>query len=1738
MLKHDHRQIARRTFLVLGMIFFASVFSALALPPSISSVNPAANNAITNLRTVTVTFSAAVAGVQGSDLLLNGTSATNVSGAGANYTFTFPSLPEGALQAVWNSSHSIYFTASGARLNDLDATTIWDYSNIDRAAPTTVTVSPIAGATLGQLTQILVAFNEPVSGLDAGDLLINGQPARSVSGAGAGPYNFVVDPPGAGAVQISWAPTHGIRDFASAGNGFAGVGWTYSYRPGEFAGNIVINEFLAANVSATGLRDENGELQDWIELYNRGATVVNLQGWSLSNDEDINDEWTFPAVSISPGQYLVVFASGKDRKPTGGAPLHTNFKLGASGQYLALFNANQPREVATRFQPNYPAQRADISYGLSAGIFGYLTTPTPGAANVGTTTFSGITAKPSANIKSGFFNAPFNVTLSSGTPQATIRYTLDGSEPTVSQGIIYSGAISVSPTPSTPVVNVRAVAYVSGSLSSSVATFSYVFPSTVLQQPAAPVGFPATWVTPEGIVVPADYEMDPQVLTSGTYTARALQAFTNLPALSIVMNKDDLFSQQSGIYANPNPPSEQRAAWERAASVELIMSDGSAGFRIDTGVRMQGGTSRDPNRTRKHSLRLFFNSEYDGKLDYEFFADSARTRFNTLVIDAGSNITWHNRLDSLAGRAQYIRDQFCSDLQQATGSPATHGRFVNLFLNGLYWGVCYVHERPDEQFAAAYFGGDKVEYDVVRNTEGALEVVNGDASAWNTMMSLVNGGLSNNAQYEQLRQYLDVDRFIDYMIVNIWAGNTDWSMHNWYTSRRRAAGAGFVFQVWDAEYTMRSANENVSGYNHNGSPTSIHSFLRNNAEYRQRFADRLQKICVNGGPLYVNTNSPAVNPAAPWNNRPGALYTKRAAEIDLAMVLESARWGDASPGRENNPFTRDVEFVNELNWMKNTYLANRTQTVLNQFRIQLLYPDAFGTPAPLFNSWGGNVPMNFSLTMTGTSGTIYYTTNGVDPRVAYTGAVDASALVYSSALVLTRSVTLKARVWNGSQWSPLTEATFAVAQLLVPVRITEVMYRPNGGGAYEFLELQNVGATAVDLSSCSFDGITFIFPAGSVFQPGASVVLANNSSSANWAARYPGVTPLGYFGGQLDNAGERISLKDAAGRTIISVVYSPTNGWPDTTSGRSIELIDLNGGSSDPANWRLSSVANGTPGVIPVSPATPAVRLNEVMANNVSALANGGSFPDWLEIANTGATAINLSGWSLTDDGNARKFVFPSATISPGGYLVVFCDSQFAAPGLHTGFGLDTGGETVSLFDAQGNRIDAVTFGPQLPDLSIGRVNLVWQLNTPTAGGANSPASTGSPVGLKLNEWLANSSTNQPDWFEIYNPTMQPVSLRGSYVGTGEALFQIASLSFIAPGGYVALIADEQGGPTHVDFKLPATGSLITLYDNSGAQLDSISFSQQAEDVSQGRYPDGSANVVAFAGSITPGAANFIDPSSQPGALAPVIVAQPRNKVAAVGTTVSLTVEASGTASLHYRWQYNNIDLVGQTNETLSLADAQPAQSGVYRVEVNNLAGTAWSQPAAVTVAVPPTIMSNPASQMVSLGGVATLGVTVTGTAPLHCQWFCNGWPVSGATNTTLTVNNISLGALGNYWVAVTNLVGATQSAAASLSLGGIDTDGDGMPDALELLAGTNPLDAQSILKLKFDGLEFGTGRPRLSFMAMASLAYRIQWTTSLGGTWSDLTNVSPDPTSRRVEITDSSATGMMRLYRVVLPTP
>jgi hypothetical protein len=175
-----------------------------------------------------------------------------------------------------------------------------------------------------------------------------------------------------------------------------------------------------------------------------------------------------------------------------------------------------------------------------------------------------------------------------------------------------------------------------------------------------------------------------------------------------------------------------------------------------------------------------------------------------------------------------------------------------------------------------------------------------------------------------------------------------------------------------------------------------------------------------------------------------------------------------------------------------------------------------------------------------------------------------------------------------------------VATLTVPpapspaqqfLRVTEVHYHPADptaeelagepfltGGDFEFVELINTGSSPLDASGCSFtDGINWTAPAGTTIAAGQRIVLVSNAAA--FTLRHPGLVPAGSFSGSLSNAGERITLRDAAGEQVVSFRYGTRPPWPQEPDGSGPSLV-LIAPSLDPdlaENWRASSVTHGNP---------------------------------------------------------------------------------------------------------------------------------------------------------------------------------------------------------------------------------------------------------------------------------------------------------------------------------------------------------------------------------------------------------------------------------------------------------------------------------------------------------------------------------------------------------------------------------
>jgi hypothetical protein len=901
-----------------------------------------------------------------------------------------------------------------------------------------------------------------------------------------------------------------------------------------------INELLAAN--NRGLTDSDGEAQDWIEIYNPDAKSVPLGGWSLTDDAASPDKWLFPDIALGPRKYLVVFASGKDRADA--TEPHTNFKLNGGGEYLGLFKPDAAK-VVSEFSTAYPRQYRYISFGLGAGgKLQFFDKPTPGRANG--SGFAGFVADTKFKPNRGFFDKPFRATLTAATPGATIRYTLDGSRPTATKGKVYAGPIAIDTT-----ATLRAAAYKSGLRASNVDTHTYLFPEHIAKQPALPAGLPAKW---NGHT--ADYGMDPDVVNDPTYRGRVAKALRVIPTLSLVLNRDDFFKTGQGIYP-------QGEGVEKAVSMELIYHDTGEGLQGDGSVQIVGGSSTRRWKTDKLSMRIKFTSRFgDTSFRHPIFGDEATDRFDTLIVDARLANVWSYGggvgPSAQRARGQYVRDQYTADLQNQMGGHAPHGFPVHVYVCGIYWGLHMLHERPDEHFAAAYLGGNKEDYDVMKHRRAT--VVSGSSSSYNALISATSKNLSSVAAYADVRDQLDVAGFIDYLLINYYTGNFDWSHQNWYASFNRNIPDGrWLFHSWDTEHNLESVNENVTNRNNAASPTGFHHQLRKNAEYRVLFGDRVHRHFFNDGVMTPG--------------RAGESYLARLNVVDEAVVAESARWGDS---QRPKPFTRDKEWIAEKNRLLKQYFPKRTSIVLNQLRGQNLYPSL---AAPTFSQHGGLVATDFKLTLAAPKGEIHYTLDGTDPRLPG-GALAGTTSRYSNPFAIVGTVRVKSRARFQTQWSALTETRFVVEGSLDALRVTELMYHPLRGQA-EFVELKNIGDANLDLSGVKFsEGIRFTFPEGFQLAPSAHVVLAGDAAA--FTDQFPGVIWAGVYDGRLSNSSEKLELIDNFAKPFLSLTYSDQPPWPSRADGQGFSLVakppSQMGDPNLPTSWRSSATFGGSPG--------------------------------------------------------------------------------------------------------------------------------------------------------------------------------------------------------------------------------------------------------------------------------------------------------------------------------------------------------------------------------------------------------------------------------------------------------------------------------------------------------------------------------------------------------------------------------
>ena len=1107
--------------------------------------------------------------------------------------------------------------------------------------------------------------------------------------------------------------------------------------------------------------------------------------------------------------------------------------------------------------------------------------PTPGEHNVAG--FEDTVADTKFSPDRGFHDTPFEVAVSCDTEGATIRYTLDYSEPTESHGTIYTGPISITTT-----TCLRAAAFKTDWCPSNIDTHTYLFVDDVATQPDNPPGVPSVW----GHSYDADYEVDPDIVSTTLPGYSFRDAMLSIPTLSLVTETDNLWSAETGIYYNDSDENERAIQehtgrmWERPTSAELIYPDERAGFQIDAGARIHGDYTRRHSMTPKHSMRLYFRSYYGAaKLDYPLFGDDKVKRFDQLILRGCSSDGWPIRWESDQGT--YMRDQHMRDMMADMGQPASHGIYVHLYLNGLYWGLYNLCEKAHNSFWAENFGGDRNEYDVIKDW---VELHAGSFDAWSEMTDIADGGLETTEAYQRIQGnnpdgsrnpdypvYLKVDNLIDYMIAHIHGGSDDWPGHNWWAARRRGPRSlGFMFTAWDQEGICESLDTYGREDVDDPGPAFLYDRCRRNTMFQRRFGDRLHEFIFNDGVLSAQAQEDR--------------WMARSDEIDKAIVGESARWGDIDGDEpRGTPYKRGNEWLDVRNWLTGTYFPSINPVVIERFGHVSLYPNV---EAPVFNingsyRHGGYVPDDASLTMTNPNGpsTIWYTLDGTDPRAPIDEGGDVITFVAEDdakkVLVPSGNIGTTWRSDPGYDDSAWTHGTPTE-----PDTTGGVGYETDSG--FEDYITYNVedqmsgsgkntscyvripfSVTAEDLAGLNFMTLKMRYDDGFVaYINGQEVARAYFTGTPAWDSfadsdeRESGsfqdfdvsihigelstgsnILAIHGLNRANDSSDFLASAKLIAGREIpggpagTAIQYT---GSPITlTHSTNVKACVLDG-----AEW--SALNNATYAIGPVK---ENLRITEIMYHPTD------PNHEFVELRNIGTEAINLNLVGFTD---GIDFTFGPMELSPCRHVVVVNNqTQFEAEygtganiaGQFTG-SLSNAGEDIELEDALGETIldfdynddwfdmtDGAGFSLTVRDPNNADPNdwpdkKTWR---PSAAVGGSPGWDDTGVipqlgAVVINELLAHSHAAEPDWIELYNTTAESINIGGWFLSDSDAddpnrkKYEIAEGTTIPQNGYVVFYEDQHFGDSNAPgcngpFALSENGETLYLQSGQNGEL-------------------------------------------------------------------------------------------------------------------------------------------------------------------------------------------------------------------------------------------------------------------------------------------------------------------------------
>lgn len=555
-------------------------------------------------------------------------------------------------------------------------------------------------------------------------------------------------------------------------------------------GGVYISEFGGSTGSVAS---------DWVEIYNSTGSAVNLGGYGISNNPKNPAKWVFPDISIEPGEYLLLYATGSADKAQK-KNLKLNFNISSTGEALFFFDPNG--KLIDKLSAG--RMKSGQSYGRdgSDNRF-YYAEPTPGAQNG--KGYEGITQLPAFSVTPGIYDNAVTVAITAGEGE-TIRYTTDCTTPNASSEV-YSGELSISKNSV-----IRAAAFRDGYLSGDVATATYLFRSDGVNH-ALPVVTLVTdpdnlWNSKTGIYATGD-QFDPD---AASY-ADTLQSATYYQAKFATEEQVDTI-------------------WEKPAAFSLFDDNGKQVFTQNVGIRIAGSFGR--GRAQK-GFNVIARKDYGkGSMEYPFFENRPYKEYKAVVLRAGAQDQNRSK----------IRDELASGLLEGTDINILYQAYrpTVLYLNGEYWGVYFMKEKRNRFFVAQH---ENTENNVdLAIGKGFKQRSYGDNSDWVSLYEYATShDLSSAEAYAYVSERMDVDSFRDYMIAEIYNGNTDTYNFQYY----RLKGGKWKFIFYDFCWGFQSPGHETLAFRMGKTPADVCSAklfaaMLQNKGWRDSFCRRFGEL--------------------------------------------------------------------------------------------------------------------------------------------------------------------------------------------------------------------------------------------------------------------------------------------------------------------------------------------------------------------------------------------------------------------------------------------------------------------------------------------------------------------------------------------------------------------------------------------------------------------------------------------------------------------------------------------------------------------------------------------------------------------------------------------------------------------------------------------------------------------------------------------------------------------------------